>query len=139
VDDDAVVRLAISGLLRKKGYEVVTAADCSEAIGAIAQGKPEVILVDLTFPPDISLGGTFSWDGLCLMSWLRGLKNAKGTRFIVITSSDSEEHRKRAQALGVAGFFRKPINPERLVETIASELSDASTEQTPPGRNQPAI
>jgi len=65
---------------------------------------------------------------LRLMSWLQGLKNAKGVRFIVITCSDSEEDRQRAVAAGVAGFFRKPIDHKSLIEAIERALSLASGE-----------
>ena len=128
VDDDAVLRLATSSMLRNRGYDVVTAADGSEAIGAVAQGRPDVILLDLSFPPDVCFGGSVSWDGLRLMSWLRGLKNARGSKFIVITSSDSEQCRQRALASGAVGFFGKPINYERLAETIDQQLRCCSGE-----------
>jgi CheY-like chemotaxis protein len=122
VDDDPVVRLALSGVLRNAGYEIATAADCSEAIGAVGQGCPDVILVDLNFAPDVAFGGGVSWDGLGLMRWLQGLKNAKTARFIVITSSDSEDCRQRVAKAGAAGFFRKPIDHHRLLETIRGQL-----------------
>jgi CheY-like chemotaxis protein len=117
VDDDPVVRLATSRVLRTAGFDVVTAADCSEAIGAVGQMSPEVVLVDLNFAPDVS-GGGISWDGLGLMCWLRGLKNSKGARFIVITSSDSEKCRERALAAGAVEFFQKPIDHPRLIEAL---------------------
>src|SRR5262249_7109493 len=104
VDDDAVVRLATSTALRSRGYDVVTAVDGSEAIGAVAQGRPDVVLLDLSFPPDVCSGGSVAWDGLLLMSWLQGLKNAKGAKFIVITNSDSDQCRQRAFAVGAVGF-----------------------------------
>jgi CheY-like chemotaxis protein len=127
VDDDAVVRLVTSNALRSKGYEVVTAADCSEAIGAVAQAKPDIVLLDLHFPPDVACGAP-SWDGLRLMSWLRGLQNVKGARFIVITGSDSEECQQKAVRAGVAGYLCKPLNYDRLLDAIKSalELSTAN-------------
>jgi CheY-like chemotaxis protein len=136
VDDDAVVRLATSTILRNRGFEVVTAADCSEAIGAVAEGRPDIILLDLTFPPDVSCGGTVSWDGLGLMRWLLGLKNAKGSRFIVITGSDSEEYQQRALRAGVSGFLRKPFDQECLLDTISQALNQAPGNPAPPDRIQ---
>ena len=128
VDDDAVVRLVTSRVLRSKGYEVVTAADCSAAIAAVGEGRPDAILLDLDFPPDIASGGGLSWTGLHLMSWLRGLQNARGTRFIIITNSSSEQSRERALAAGAVGFFQKPIDYEGLVAAIDPELKHPSLE-----------
>jgi CheY-like chemotaxis protein len=131
VDDDAVVRLVTSRVLRSKGYEVVTAADCSAAIAAVGEGRPHAILLDLEFPPDIASGGGISWTGLHLMAWLRGLQNARGARFIIITNSSSEQSRERALAAGVVGFFQKPIDYECLVAAIDPELKHASGEVFP--------
>jgi CheY-like chemotaxis protein len=128
VDDDAVVRLVTSRVLRNKGYEVVTAADCSEAIAAIGEGRPDIILLDLNFPADIASGGRISWDGVDLMFWLRRLKNARGARFIIITNGSSQQCLERALAAGVVGYFPKPINHERLVELIDRELKPGSGE-----------
>jgi CheY-like chemotaxis protein len=128
VDDDAVVRMVASRVLQNKGCEVVTAGDCSAAIGAIGQARPDVVLLDLDFPPDIASGGGVSWDGLHLMSWLRGLQNARGIRFIIITNSGDEQSRQRALAAGIAGFFQKPINYECLLQVIERESKTDSGE-----------
>ncbi len=131
VDDDAVVRLVTSRVLRSKGYEVVTAADCSAAIAAVGEGRPHAILLDLDFPPDIASGGGISWTGLHLMAWLQGLQNARGARFIIITNSSSEQSRERALAAGAVGFFQKPINYECLVAAIDPGLEPGSGEVFP--------
>ena len=128
VDDDAVVRLVTSRVLQNKGYEVITATDCSEAIAAIGERRPDMILLDLNFPADIASGGGISWDGLDLMFWLRRLKNARSARFIIITNGSSQQCLERALAAGVVGFFHKPINHERLVELIDQQLKPGSDE-----------
>ena len=133
VDDDGVVRLVASRVLRNKGYEVVTAADCSAAIAAIGEARPDVILLDLDFPPDIASGAGISWDGLDLMFWLRGLQNAKGSQFIIITNSGDEQQRRSALAAGAVGFFQKPINYDRLTAAIErGGKSDSGTVFTVP-------
>jgi two-component system, NtrC family, nitrogen regulation response regulator NtrX len=128
VDDDAVVRLVTSRVLQNKGYEVMTAADCSEAIAAIGERRPDMILLDLNFPADIASGGRICWDGLDLMFWLRRLKNARSARFIIITNNGSQQCLESALAAGVVGFFQKPINHERLVELIDRQLKPGSGE-----------
>jgi CheY-like chemotaxis protein len=123
VDDDAVVLKTTSHKLAAAGYEVVTAIDGSEAINAIGAAKPDLILLDLDFPPDVANGGRNGWDGFKLMSWLRGLRNTQGTRFIIITgSSDPVEAERRAMASGAAGFFQKPLDFRRLIALLDREL-----------------
>lgn len=123
VDDDPVI-LKTAGLkLRAAGYDVRTVADCSEAIAAVGEYKPDLILLDVNFPPEGLNGGTTAWDGFKLMGWLQTLKSAERIRFIIISSDDPmmlEEHRLARLA---SGFFRKPLNYDCLLETIAGELS----------------
>src|SRR5438445_484657 len=57
VDDDAIMRKTISLKLEAEGYAVVTAADGSEAIKCVREEKPDLILMDILFPPDVAHGG----------------------------------------------------------------------------------
>jgi CheY-like chemotaxis protein len=123
VDDDPVVLKTTSYRLSAAGYEVSTAVDGSEAINAVGSARPDLILLDLDFPPDVANGGKLGWDGFRLMTWLRGLRNTQGTRFIIITGScDPAVAEKRALASGAAGFFSKPIDFRALTKLIDDEL-----------------
>jgi CheY-like chemotaxis protein len=123
VDDDPVILKTTSHKLSAAGYAVSTAIDGSEAINAVGSAKPDLIILDLDFPPDVANGGKPGWDGFRLMTWLRGLRNTQGTRFIIITGNcDPVEAERRALASGAAGFFSKPINFPTLTKLIDSEL-----------------
>ena len=122
VDDDAVIRMTTGSKFQKAGYQVRTAGDCSEAIAAVGENPPDIILVDLNFPPDVSNGGLVAWDGFRLMHWLRGLQNTGEARFIVISGSDSTDSRRRAMASGAAAYFQKPLDHERLLTFLHVEL-----------------
>lgn len=125
VDDDAIIRKTAALKLKSAGHEVITAADASEAIQAVGRDKPDVVLMDLQFPPDISNGG-LDWDGFRLMHWLRGLEGAARTRFIVITGEQSVEYEVRALESGAAGFLRKPISYEKLLRLIQTAGGNSS-------------
>jgi CheY-like chemotaxis protein len=123
VDDDPVILKTTSHKLSAAGYAVSTAVDGSEAINVVGCAKPDLIILDLDFPPDVANGGKPGWDGFRLMTWLRGLRNTQGTRFIIITGScDPAEAERRALASGAAGFFSKPINFPALTKLIDVEL-----------------
>jgi CheY-like chemotaxis protein len=100
---------------------VLTAADCSEALAAVGEQAPDLIIVDLNFPPDVAHGGLLCWDGFQLMLWLRGLKNAERAKYIVITASDTAEVRKRARTLGALTVFGKPVNAVELLKLVEAE------------------
>ena len=53
VDDDAVVIRALSIKLKANGFEVLTAMDGAEAVNAVRTQRPDLILLDLTFPAEM--------------------------------------------------------------------------------------
>jgi CheY-like chemotaxis protein len=118
VDDDPVFLKATAMKLEASGFRVSTAKESSEAIAALGEQPADAILLDITFQPDVCNGGMGSWDGFQLMTWLRGSPSAKGARFIMVSDSDSPSDRERAQKMGVAGYFHKPVDFARLISIV---------------------
>src|SRR5947208_14697685 len=73
VDDDAVILKTVSIKLSNVGYQVVTAVDGADAIRAMREERPDLIIVDIHFPPDVPHGGGVPWDGFILMKWLSAM------------------------------------------------------------------
>src|SRR6516162_10028083 len=61
VDDDKLILKTTSFKLKAAGYEVLTAEDGGSAIRQVRQLRPDVILLDLNFPPDVGHGGGIPW------------------------------------------------------------------------------
>ena len=118
VDDDAVIRQTTAWVLRSAGYEATTAVDCADAIETVGRIEPHVILIDLSYPPDVASGGMVAWDGFQLMHWLRGLEGARHSKFIIFSSNDSLQHRVKALASGAVGFLPKPLEAKRLLDLV---------------------
>ena len=74
VDDSVVLLKALSLLLLSKGYQVLTAEDGAAALSTVRREKPDLILLDINFPPDVAHGGTVSWDAFRIMDWLRRIE-----------------------------------------------------------------
>jgi CheY-like chemotaxis protein len=132
-DDDAVFVKALSLLLEAKGYQVLTAEDGAVALSAVRRDKPDLILLDINFPPDVAHGGTLGWDGLQIMGWLRRMDEAKGVPIIIITAGDPTKDQDRWRAPEVAGFFRKPFDNDELLEAIGKAL-EARAPTEPPAK-----
>jgi CheY-like chemotaxis protein len=110
VDDNLVVLRALRFKLELKGALVYTAADAMEAYSAMRMINIDLVLLDLGFPPDIVVGGDNSEDGFNIISWMRRHDVAKDIPIIIITGSDPAFYRDRAEALGVAAIFKKPVD-----------------------------
>ena len=121
VDDDPIILKTTSMKLNAAGYEVTTATDNAEALSAVAQAKPEFILLDINFPPDVANAGAPVWDGFRLMYWLKSLENTQRARYIMISGSNSPDYWERAQSAGAVAFFAKPIDHQRLLHVLGRE------------------
>ena len=77
VDDDVVVANGLSRKLKDGGYDVLIAIDGSEAVSTVRKERPDLVILDITFPPDVAHGGGVAWDGFLIIQWLRRLEEGK--------------------------------------------------------------
>ena len=125
IDDNKIVLKASSFLLAAKGYVVRTAETGSEALSIIRTDKPDLILLDLDFPPDVgNIGGALR-DGFLILDWARRLYNAEKIPVIIVSALDPETYKERAQAHGIPLYFRKPVDKDQLLTAIHATLGDA--------------
>lgn len=125
VDDNAVVVKALSLKLQARGYTVCSAADPSTAIQQVRNENPDLLILDINFPTDVSAGGSVAWDGFVILQWLERLNKDWRRPVIIITGEESARHEKQAQAVGAVAFFRKPIDNEELLDVIRRALDEA--------------
>src|SRR5436190_13715618 len=101
VDDNVVFLKAMSFKLRDHGYEVLTAVDGASAVNTVRRLIPDLILLDLNFPPDVAHGGGVGWNGLLILNWLRRMNEAQHVPVIAITGGDLEKYKAECDAAGV--------------------------------------
>jgi CheY-like chemotaxis protein len=130
VDDDPVTQDVLSRLLNDAGYDILTAAEGSQAVSIARQEKPDLILLDVIFPPDVAHGGGIAWDGFLIIDWIRRQEEAKDIPIFIITMGDPEQYRNRAFAKGAAAFYHKPIDHEDLLATVRKTIGESSSEQS---------
>lgn len=124
-DDSVVILKALSIRLKSAGYEVRTAMDGSTAVSCVRRDRPDLIILDIQFPPDVAHGGGISWDGFRILEWLRRLDEARETPIIFITSAQSSQFREKALAAGAVAFFQKPVDPEEMLTIIRKTVGEA--------------
>jgi PAS domain S-box-containing protein len=111
VDDnrDAVDSLAM--MLRIKGHEVLTAYDGVEAVDAVANFKPEVVLLDIGLP---------RLNGYDVARRIRQLPGGDRFVLVAVTGWGQEEDRKRSQEAGFDMHLVKPVDPIALDQLLTS-------------------
>jgi CheY-like chemotaxis protein len=117
VDDDPVVLKALFLALRSRGYEMFAAFDGPEAFSIARQERPDLILLDIFFPPDAAESGN-TWDAFLIIDWLQRSSVGYGIPIIIISVAEPGEFRERCLAAGAAGYFQKPINLPELLDAI---------------------
>src|SRR5271155_5217926 len=113
-DDNQIILSTLSLALSADGYEVATAASGAETVSRVQESAPDLILLDLTFPPNPENFCSTLEDGFTLMAWLRGMGGAGKTPIIIISGTEPENYQARAQAAGVVASFQKPVDKNRL-------------------------
>ena len=121
VDDNEIILKTISLRLQGAGYQVITALDGSEAVSAARKETPDLILLDISFPPDV---GGVEWDGFRIMEWFRRMENVKKTPVIIITGGEAATDKDRAVSGGAVAFFHKPIDHDDLLKVIRATLGN---------------
>jgi CheY-like chemotaxis protein len=127
IDDNKVVLKAMSYMLVAKGYRVQLAESGAEALSILRKDKPDLILLDLDFPPDLgNIGGALR-DGFLIIDWARRMCDAEKIPVIIVSTLDPEQYKTRAQAAGIPTFFQKPVDKEKLLAAINTTLGEAAT------------
>lgn len=103
VEDDVVLQLALTAMLRREGYAIHAARSVSEARVQLLHERPAVVLLDLSLPDG---------SGFDLLTSLHGV--ADPPLVIVTTGSDSIANVVEAIRLGAFDYLTKPINNELL-------------------------
>ena len=121
VDDNEIVVKTLSLKLQGAGYHVITALDGAEAVAAARKDAPDLILLDISFPPDV---GGVPWDGFRIMEWFQRLDMAKKIPIIIITGTEDPKARERATSSGAIAYFQKPLEHDYLIKVIRATLGD---------------
>jgi CheY-like chemotaxis protein len=119
VDDNEIILKTVSLKLQGAGFQVITALDGAEAVAAARKESPDLVLMDISFPPDV---GGVEWDGFRIMEWFHRLEAVRKTPVIIITGGQDAGHKQRAVASGALAFFNKPIDHDDLLKVIRSAL-----------------
>jgi CheY-like chemotaxis protein len=119
VDDNEIILKTVSLKLQGAGYRVVTALDGAEAVAAARKEAPDLVLLDISFPPDV---GGVEWNGFRIMEWFHRMEAVKKTPVIIITGGEDAKDKERAVASGAVAFFHKPIDHDDLLKVIRATL-----------------
>ncbi len=107
VDDSRVIRKVARKILEELEFEVVEAADGSEALEQCKSSMPDGILLDWNMPV---------MDGLEFLKAMRALDNGAHPKVVFCTTENDLEHIQEAIQSGADEYIMKPFDSE-IVES----------------------
>ena len=112
VDDESNIRRMLAALLRAEGFDVAEAPGGNQALLALDDVAPDLVLLDLVMPP--GPGG---------LETLEQLKTREpGLPVIMMSGKAQLNDAVRAIKVGAFQFLEKPLTPEAVLVTIKSAL-----------------
>lgn len=111
VDDEANLRSMLRAALRHHGFEVTMAADGREALDALDEVRPDLVVLDVMMP---------DLDGFEVCRRMRAGNDA--TPVLFLTARDGTEDKVRGLKLGADDYVEKPFSLEELVARIEAIL-----------------
>jgi two-component system chemotaxis response regulator CheY len=113
VDNSAISRRIIRGILESAGHEVSEAADGMAALERYSLDKPDLVILDLV------MGGMTGLDVL------KNLRKMDGQARIIISTADIQiSTREMVEQAGSRGLVIRPIKKEELMGLVNSVLSE---------------
>jgi two-component system response regulator ResD len=116
VDDEPTIGEVVSRYLQRAGYETRVAEDGLEALDAVAESAPDLIVLDLMLP---------GLDGLEVMRRVRAEDRASA--IILLTAKGDESDRIIGLRLGADDYVVKPFSPAELVARVDAVLRRVDT------------
>jgi DNA-binding response OmpR family regulator/HPt (histidine-containing phosphotransfer) domain-containing protein len=106
-DDDPEVTRLVDAQLKAAGYNTVVTSDGSQAVVAIEQHRPDIVIIDMMMP---------RMTGFDVLAAIRN--NAVRPRSIILSARGREQDVTRAFALGADDYMTKPFSPQELLARV---------------------
>jgi len=116
VDDDPDARDFLSTVLQDNGYGTVTANDGAEALAAIEQSRPDLVLLDITMPEK---------SGVAVYRKIKEDDQLKAIPVIIVTGMSDEFEKfisTRRQVPPPEGYISKPVDHEQFLELVKEQI-----------------
>jgi twitching motility two-component system response regulator PilG len=113
IDDSKTIRRTAESLLKREGYDVVTATDGYEALAKIADHQPQIIFVDIMMP---------RLDGYQTCALIKNHQMFRSTPVIMLSSKDGLFDKARGRIVGSEQYLTKPFTREELLSAIRTHV-----------------
>ncbi|WP_179228661.1 response regulator [Leptolyngbya ohadii] len=113
VEDSGFDSTAMNQILDRAGHRLISIPDPLQAIPILLEQKPDLIFLDLLMPIA---------NGYEVCTQIRRITAFKDVPIVILTGSNGIVDRVRAKLAGASGFLSKPIEPDKVLNTLRQTL-----------------
>ena len=114
VDDEEGIRESLSGIFEDEGHEVLTAGSGEEALRALKEQTPDLILLDLHLPDS---------SGEDILRRLKIARETAAIPVVMLTSKGTAFDRVRGLMAGTDVYLTKPLDRGQLIQALSNCLT----------------
>jgi DNA-binding response OmpR family regulator len=113
-DDDPNILRALTFLMQREGHDVRTATDGRQALDAVAETPPDLLLLDVMMPRG---------NGYEVCRKLRASPDYDGVRIIMLTARGGAADQDEGLALGADAYVTKPFAIGDVIDCVSTVLA----------------
>jgi DNA-binding response OmpR family regulator len=113
IEDEANIAEAIRFILSRDGWTVTVETDGAQALAAMAQARPDLVILDLMLP---------GMSGLEILTELRADPAMATLPVLMLTAKGQGRDRDAAERAGVSAFMTKPFDNAEIRAKVRALL-----------------
>ena len=122
IDDEPYALRAMSYLLTREGYEVITATNGEEGLQRVRELRPPLVFLDIMMP---------QMDGYEVCQHIRSDSGLDKTYIIMLSAKGQQIDRERGLLGGADEYMTKPFSPREVAQRVRTILAErAATSAT---------
>ena len=114
VDDEPNIVVSLEYLMKREGFDTSVAVDGEEALRAVAEQAPDLVILDVMLP---------KLNGFEVCRRLRAEERWRGTRILMLTAKGRDTEVEKGLGLGADAYVTKPFSTKDLVAQIHALLA----------------
>jgi DNA-binding response OmpR family regulator len=115
VDDEPNIVVALEYLMRQNGFDVRAARNGDEALAAVTDFRPDLVLLDVMMPVK---------DGYQVAQTIRDNPELQAVKIVMLTAKGRETEISKGMAVGADAYVTKPFSTLDLVAQVRRMLDE---------------
>ena len=112
-DDEPNIVVSLEFLMRRQGYDVRVATNGEDALSAVAEFQPDLILLDVMMP---------RMSGYDVCQKVRENPAWQGMRIVMLSAKGRDVEVTKGMAVGADAYVTKPFSTQELLATVGRML-----------------